>query len=84
MNKLVDIMKDRVKSVKDVTNFNEFSYLFKSEEPHMWFEIFGSDFNYRIWENTTDGGVNELWCNVDELGRITESKYVGISYPDEW
>lgn len=84
MNKLVDIMKDRVKDIKEVVNFNEYSHLFKSEKPHLWFEIFGENYHYRIWEPTIDGGINEMWCNLDELGRITDAKCIGISYPDEW
>lgn len=85
VDSLKEMIKNSVKSVDEIVNFDEFSHLFKSERPFVWFQPFGEEggFMYTIWEGTKDGGSNQLLCNIDEVGRITNSKYLGVVYPDD-
>lgn len=78
-----NMIRNRVKSVEEIVNFDEFSHLFKSERPLVWFQPFGEDgFMYTIWEGTVDSGSNQLVCNINEFDEITDFKYLGIVYPD--
>lgn len=65
------------RSVGELVNFNEFSYLFNSDVQHLLY--IPSEWKYIIWEHTADGrGYNELECCIDKFGKIYNSIYLGI------
>ena len=83
IDRLKSDIRNSYKSVKEIVNFNEFSVLFETESPHLWYLPFDGYDKYLVWESTVDGGTRQLECTIDDVGRIVASRYLGVVYFDE-